>query len=180
MRSAAPELQAMDGPDNANPVVYAVGKKRDLRWVDIADLLTEAESDDDFDESEIFEYIRHLNDPEHPYSLEELKVIELKDVQYIPSKKRVFIQFTPTIKHCSQATLIGLMIRVKLLRCLPSWMKVEVKITPGAHDSEDAVNKQLNDKERVAAALENPSLIAVINRGIANTDRWHSIIADQF
>ena len=27
-----------------------------------------------------------------------------------------------------------------------------------------AVNKQINDKERVAAALENPNLLEVVNR----------------
>jgi hypothetical protein len=38
------------------------------------------------------------------------------------------------------------------------------QITPGAHSSEAAVNKQLNDKERVAAALENPNLLDMVNR----------------
>lgn len=32
------------------------------------------------------------------------------------------------------------------------------------------VNKQLNDKERVAAALENPSLLNVVNQCIAHSD----------
>ena len=36
----------------------------------------------------------------------------------------VMIEFTPTIPHCSMATLIGLSIRVKLLRALPSRFKV--------------------------------------------------------
>jgi hypothetical protein len=39
-----------------------------------------------------------------------------------------------------------------------------MQITPGAHSSEAAVNKQLNDKERVAAALENPNLLDMVNR----------------
>ena len=55
----------------------------------------------------------------------------------------------------SMATLIGLSIRVKLLRVLPRRMKIDISISPGSHSSELAVNKQLNDKERVAAALEN-------------------------
>lgn len=33
------------------------------------------------------------------------------------------------------------------------------------------VNKQLNDKERVAAALENDSLVSVVNQCIAKTDK---------
>lgn len=36
----------------------------------------------------------------------------------------VGIEFTPTIPHCSMATLIGLSIRVKLLRSLPPRFKV--------------------------------------------------------
>lgn len=34
------------------------------------------------------------------------------------------IEFTPTIPHCSMATLIGLSIKVKLLRSLPDRFKV--------------------------------------------------------
>ena len=48
--------------------------------------------------------------------------------------------------------------------------QVEVKITPGTHQSEAALNKQLNDKERVAAALENGSLLELVNKCIAHTD----------
>ena len=36
----------------------------------------------------------------------------------------VTVNFTPTIPHCSMATLIGLSLRVKLLRSLPSRYKV--------------------------------------------------------
>ena len=32
------------------------------------------------------------------------------------------------------------------------------------------VNKQLNDKERVAAALENPVLLETVEQCLANTD----------
>ena len=44
------------------------------------------------------------------------------------------------------ATIIGLSIRVKLLRSLPPRFKVDVTIAPGTHASEAAVNKQLADK----------------------------------
>lgn len=76
------------------------------------------------------------------------------------------VQFTPTIPHCTLAQLIGLSIRVQLLRCLPPRFKVTVAVTPGSHYSEHAVNKQLADKERVAAALENTNLIQSINKCI--------------
>ncbi|RTG91062.1 pre-mRNA-splicing factor SYF2, partial [Schistosoma bovis] len=41
---------------------------------------------------------------------------------------------------------------------------IEVKVKPGTHDSEDEINKQLADKERVAAALENPALLKLHKR----------------
>ena len=40
----------------------------------------------------------------------------------------VGIEFTPTIPHCSMATLIGLSIKVKLLRSLPDRFKVCVRL----------------------------------------------------
>lgn len=85
-------------------------------------------------------------------------------LQVDDKKNRVDVKFTPTIPHCSMATLIGLSIRVQLLRALPARFKVSVEISPGTHVSEAAVNKQLADKERVAAALENSMLLGVINQ----------------
>ena len=76
-----------------------------------------------------------------------------------------------TIPHCSMATLIGLAIRVKLLRSLPDRFKVSVSISPGTHASEAAINKQLADKERVAAALENGHLLQVVNQCLDVTSR---------
>lgn len=74
------------------------------------------------------------------------------------------MHFTPTIPHCSMATLIGLSIKVKLERSLPRRFKADVFISPGTHVSEKAVNKQLADKERVAAATENERLLEVVNQ----------------
>lgn len=103
--------------------------------------------------------VRKINDPEHPLTLEQLNVAKHELIKVNNDESHIQIHFTPTIPHCSMATLIGLCIRVKLLRSLPDRFKVDIHITPGTHASEAAVNKQLNDKERVAAALENPSLI---------------------
>lgn len=47
--------------------------------------------------------------------------------------------------------------------------QVDIYITPGAHSTEVAVNKQLNDKERVAAALENPNLLDMVNKCLIST-----------
>ncbi|EQC29359.1 hypothetical protein SDRG_12823 [Saprolegnia diclina VS20] len=149
---------------NANPTVYASATERRVEKV------TDEESADPFDALEVFEILRHLNDPEHPLTLEQLKVMTLDNILVDNATSRVKVQFTPTIPHCSMATLIGLCIRVKLLRSLPKRFKVDIRITPGTHITEDAINKQLNDKERVAAALENAHLLNVVNKCIANTD----------
>ena len=150
----------MSNLENAAPRIYTPleERKSDLE----SDL--DPQHVDPFDEREIFDLIRCINDPEHPLTLEQLGVVELDKVKVTNSRSLIEVQFTPTIPHCSMATLIGLSIRVKLLRSLPSRLKVDVRITPGSHSSEEAVNKQLADKERVAAALENSHLLQVVNQ----------------
>ncbi|XP_008320695.1 cytosolic iron-sulfur assembly component 2B [Cynoglossus semilaevis] len=149
--------------ENANPVIFQRSGERRLTAAE-----EEENVDDPIDDREIFDLIRTINDPEHPLSLEELNVVEQIRVQINDAESIVGIEFTPTIPHCSMATLIGLSIKVKLLRSLPNRFKIDVHITPGTHASEDAVNKQLADKERVAAALENSSLLEVVNQCLTN------------
>lgn len=126
---------------------------------------------------EIFDIIRTIQDPEHPNSLEQLGVVSLEQVEASlasdsPSSGKhdeITVRFTPTIPHCSMATLIGLCLRVKLHRSLPpTRFKVDVSIEPGTHVSEKAINKQLRDKERVRAALENKHLAGVVDKCIRN------------
>lgn len=119
---------------------------------------------DEFTSSEIFSLIRNIRDPEHPLSLEELNVVSEKGITVDDARGFVVIQFTPTVPHCSMSTLIGLCLRVRLLRALPTRFKVDIFVEPGSHVSESQVNKQLNDKERVAAALENTQLLSVVNK----------------
>lgn len=89
-------------------------------------------------------------------------VVEPGLIRVDDARSSVDLLFTPTIPHCSMATLIGLCLRVKLRRSLPTRFKITININPGTHASEAAVNKQLNDKERVQAALENERLIGVV------------------
>ncbi len=87
-----------------------------------------------------------------------------EQIDVVDGRAHVRVQFTPTIPHCSMATLIGLSIRTRLQRSLPERFKLDVEIFPGTHNTRDAVNKQLADKERVAAALENGHLLDVVNQ----------------
>jgi len=179
---------------NANPTVYATKQSADSKAVNKRKLLSththaydidsknnsashdisyaDEDSVDPIDAYELFELLRNINDPEHPLTLEQLNVCQVSLLNISNSTSTCDIQFTPTIPHCSMATLIGLCLRVKLIRALPSRFKVTINITPGTHASEEAINKQLNDKERVAAALENDSLLEVVNKCLAGSDKW--------
>jgi len=122
------------------------------------------------DADEIFDLIRSISDPEHrSMTLEQLAVVSAPQVTVTPN--HVLVEFTPTVPHCGMSTLIGLSIRVRLLRALPTRFKVDIKVKPGSHQSEHAVNKQLNDKERVAAALENPALVDVLETCLESVGR---------
>lgn len=48
------------------------------------------------------------------------------------------------------------------MRSLPKYTKIDISIYPGSHVSEKTITKQINDKERVAAALENKRLLDMI------------------
>ena len=124
------------------------------------------------DEQEIFDLISTMCDPEHPVTLGSLGVVSLPDISInptIPTRpdstlQTVTVLVTPTITHCSLATVIGLGVRVRLEQSLPPRFRVDIKVKEGTHTTADEVNKQLADKERVAAALWNPTLQSMIKK----------------
>ncbi|KAL5973066.1 Protein AE7-like 1 [Asimina triloba] len=69
-------------------------------------------------------FVRDIRDPEHPYSLEQLSVLSEESITVDEKLRRILITFTPTIQHCSMATVIGLCLRVKLMRCFPPHFKI--------------------------------------------------------
>ena len=184
-------LQAVTNSDNINGPIFQIVEDDDPI---VATTSTSAQSqpkppkqqkfNDKVTADEVFDIIRNIQDPEHPHTLEQLGVVSLEQVELIGIENNMMdsgsitaatnmasvnVRFTPTIPHCSMATLIGLCIRVKLLRSLPPGrFKVSVQIEPGTHASEKAINKQLRDKERVCAALENKHLAGVVNKCIRN------------
>lgn len=125
------------------------------------------EVEETIDPQEVFDLISTISDPEHPLTLAQLAVVNLPDITVTHGKDKselseILIKITPTITHCSLATLIGLGIRVRLERSLPPRFRFRILIKEGTHQSENQVNKQLNDKERVAAACENDQLLSVV------------------
>ena len=174
--------------ENANPIVYDIraptlrgpsySDSPDSWWkcdglrpnstlfTDAQEEWEEQEEGEPIDAREVFDLVRSVTDPEHPLTLEQLAVVNEEhitvDTGNETTSPSVVLEFTPTIPHCSMATLIGLSLRVRLLRALPTHYKLGVLIRPGTHQSAGTINKQLSDKERVAAAVENKYLMGVI------------------
>lgn len=128
----------------------------------------------------IFDVVRDIRDPEHPHSLEELSVVDLKCIQVIeppddcPSYGKVSITFTPTVPHCSLASIIGLSIQSKIkdskILSPPGeqYYKLKVACADGTHVQSRDINKQLSDKERVSAAFENPRILGLLRECTEN------------
>jgi metal-sulfur cluster biosynthetic enzyme len=141
---------------------------------------SDSDSDDalpeEIDTQEIYDLIAPISDPEHPLSLGSLAVVNLPDILISPPSNprsrisTVTVLITPTITHCSLATVIGLGVRVRLEQALPPRFRVDVRIKEGTHSTADQVNKQLGDKERVAAALENGTLMGVLKRMLSTCE----------
>lgn len=146
--------------ENPNPIFHTPTPSTDN---DILPIIKERLSiKDEITPKHLYSIIKDINDPEYPNSLEELGVVLLEQCHFKDGIATVF--YTPTIPHCSMATLIGLSIRIKLWRFLPKQIEIDVFIMEGKHVSQEPINKQLNDVERVSAALENKHLRRVLEQ----------------
>uniref|UniRef100_A0A182MUC8 MIP18 family-like domain-containing protein n=1 Tax=Anopheles culicifacies TaxID=139723 RepID=A0A182MUC8_9DIPT len=122
----------------------------------------------------IYDFLRTIRDPEKPNTLEDLHVVYEEGIfvnePTSGNVNVVRVEFNPTVPHCSLATLIGLCIRVKIERNINHNLKLDIYIKKGAHATEDEINKQINDKERIAAAMENPNLKQLVENCIKDED----------
>ncbi|KAK0931187.1 hypothetical protein LTR91_000134 [Friedmanniomyces endolithicus] len=133
------------------------------------------EESEEIDEQEVYDLISTISDPEHPLSLGSLGVVKLEDIAILPPTSprsrisTVTVLVTPTTSACSLTTVIGLGVKVRLVNALPPRFRIDVRIKPGTSGTAGEVNKQLGDKERVAAAMENKSLLNVVNNMLATS-----------
>ena len=89
---------------NANPTVYQTDEKKTI----VSSF--EFDDEDEYEKisaQEIYNHIRHLSDPEHPLTLEQLHIVSEESITVEDEENYILVQFTPTIPHCSMATLIG-------------------------------------------------------------------------
>ena len=137
---------------------------------------SDEEEREEIDEQEVYDLISTISDPEHPLSLGSLGVVKLEDIVILPPTSprsrvsTVTVLVTPTTSACSLTTVIGLGVKVRLVNALPPRFRVDVRIKEGTSKTADEVNKQLGDKERVAAAMENRSLVNVVNTMLATCE----------
>ena len=130
------------------------------------------EIEDEIDIYEIFDLIRNINDPEHPYNLEELNIISLEDI-IVDNKNRIItVYFTPTIETCGFASLIGLSIKKKLLNFISPKYNIDVLIKEPKNENDKNLNKQINDKERVEASSLNKNLVDFCSVATIDTEEY--------
>ncbi|KAI5131024.1 Cytosolic Iron-Sulfur Assembly Component 2A [Manis pentadactyla] len=114
---------------------------------------------------EVYDLIRTIRDPEKPNTLEELEVVHANGTSLLFGHSYCKIG-----KRDEESPMSGLCLRVKLQRCLPFKHKLEIYISEGSHSTEEDINKQINDKERVAAAMENPNLREIVEQCVLEPD----------
>lgn len=117
---------------NPNPIIFSqtkdVARKSELLaqslWIDEpVSSEDEASTPELIDQDEVFgklhvrsrprsythriqDLIRSIYDPEHPNTLEELRVVSAPQITIVHN--RITVEFTPTVPHCGMSTLIGM------------------------------------------------------------------------
>ena len=158
---------------NLNPLIKTNLYKYNKEWLKERE---KSENDnkieDKIDSYEIFELIRNIADPEHPYNLEELNIISLDDIIVDNEKRIITVYFLPTIENCGFASLIGLSIKKKLLNFISPKYNIDVLIKEPKNENDKNLNKQMNDKERLEASNLNKNVVDFYSTAIINSEEY--------
>ena len=127
---------------------------------------------DEIDIYEIFDLIRNITDPEHPYNLEELNIISLDDIIVDNNNRLITVYFTPTIENCGFASLIGLSIKKKLSNFISPKYNIDVLIKEPKNETDRNLNKQINDKERLEASNLNKNIVDFCSTATIDVDEY--------
>lgn len=124
--------------------------------------------DADYLQEEAYDIISTIRDPELPHTLEQLSVVDQDLVKVTVDEKHRQVSYeivwVPTTPSCGFALSVALSIRMKLERELSSkqWAKIDIFVQEGKHNTKEAIDQQVNDKERVCAAYENEDVRGAI------------------
>ena len=158
---------------NLNPIVKTKLHKYQKDWLDERQKLEKDDNlEDKVDIYEVFEIIRNITDPEHPYNLEELNIISLEDIYVDNDNRLITVYFTPTIVNCGFASFIGLSIKKKLLNFISPKYNIDVLIKEPKNENDKNLNKQMNDKERLEASNLNKNLVDLYSAVSIDIDEY--------
>ncbi|KAM0678763.1 hypothetical protein BDAP_000546 [Binucleata daphniae] len=150
---------------NPNPIIYNEIAAKNVELVFHDNKLK------DVNKETVYQLIRNIVDPEHPQTIEQLGIVTLDSVKVYKKETDdlflsnglevtvVEVTYKPTIPHCSMAAVIGLGIKIQLMKYLDIKYHTKVLIAENSHVQECELNKQINDKDRVMAATENEGVI---------------------
>lgn len=105
--------------------------------------------------------VSSIRDPERASTLEQLDITHSDRIVVTQGNYTlVEVYLKPTNPACHLVQQIALSIHLKLEENMVDFnrIKLVIRLEPGSHNDIEGVEKQVNDKERVAAALENEEI----------------------
>lgn len=126
---------------------------------------------------QIFYYLKDILDPEYPNKIYTFGIVSFEgifiEILYFCQIITIDHLLIPTIKICSMSPLMGISIQNKIYQknlikrlhqLIPkTWnWRFSIEIPNYSHLKSLNISKQLNDKERISAALENFGIRKVI------------------
>eukprot|EP01105_Mastigella_eilhardi_P003111 TRINITY_DN13957_c0_g1_i1.p2 TRINITY_DN13957_c0_g1~~TRINITY_DN13957_c0_g1_i1.p2 ORF type:complete len:182 (-),score=54.50 TRINITY_DN13957_c0_g1_i1:126-671(-) len=107
---------------------------------------------------EVFDLLRDIRDPQFASPLEVLGIVRPELIEIATQGPAGGCVVRIGVVPQSLGALVGLCVRKLLERDLPRRCKVDITVHPQCSPDAQEITKQLNDKERVNAALEHPLL----------------------
>ncbi len=158
---------------NLNPLIKTKLYKYNNDWLKERKKFENNDSiEDKIDIYEVFEIIRNIKDPEHPYNLEELNIVSLEEISVDNENRLITVYFTPTIENCTFASFIGLSIKKKLLNFISPKYNIDVIIKEPKNENDKNLNKQMNDKERLEASNLNKNIVDLYSAVSIDIDEY--------
>jgi len=127
----------------------------------------------------VLSQLKELLDPEYPIELVNLGILKIEKIENKGNNwsqvTLIGLEFLPTYGQCKMAPLLGitlfaavfkrwlilLVMKIKNKRWLVFY---KIKVSKKDHHSGEIITQQLNDQERLSAALENTAIrLAILN-----------------
>ncbi len=98
---------------------------------------------------EVIEALQPVKDPEIPVSIVDprVQIVKPEYVKVDDEEGIISVFFKPTAPYCPMGGLIGILIRHRLEEVWPN-MTIRVKVLPGTHSQEAAVNEMISDNQK--------------------------------